>query len=307
MASKTGDDSTHETEPDLPGVRLQRFLASTGLGSRRRCEEYIVAGRVSIDGEVKRDLGTRVDPGRQHVSVDGRPVRQEPPRYYLLNKPRGYLCTNSDPAGRPRAIDLMPPGKLRLFTVGRLDESSEGLILVTNDGELAHRLAHPRFQVPRTYAVQVAGRPAPETIAALKEGMYFQEGRFRLKWIRRVGNRGNSAFLEVGLDHGQNREIRRLFARVGHKVMRLKRVAFGPLSLGRLAEGRFRTLTGAELKALRELSASPRRRRPKSSPEPQKQAAARPRAPKRPKDHSLSRRGAEPGVRGRGQRRPKHE
>ena len=169
MKAETGDDSDHESLHESEGVRLQRFLASTGLGSRRKCEEIIVAGRVTIDGEVKRDLGTRVDPRRQRVSVDGHAVRQEPHRYFLLNKPAGFLCTNSDPAGRPRAIDLVPAGRLRLFTVGRLDESSEGLILITNDGELAHRLAHPRFQVPRTYSVQVAGRPTPETFAALKQ------------------------------------------------------------------------------------------------------------------------------------------
>ena len=213
MRSKPDDDPSGEKESESHGVRLQRFLASTGLGSCRHCEEYIVAGRVSVDGHVRRDLGTRVDPSHQHVTVDGHPVRQEPPRYFLLNKPRGYLCTNSDPAGRPRAIDLVPAGRLRLFTVGRLDESSEGLILVTNDGELAHRLAHPRFQVRRTYAVQVAGRPTTETLASLKEGMFFHEGRFRLQWISRTGTKGNSTFLELGLDHGQNREIRRLFAR----------------------------------------------------------------------------------------------
>jgi 23S rRNA pseudouridine2605 synthase len=299
------DDSTTNEAGEPQGLRLQRFLASTGLGSRRRCEEYITAGRVSIDGEVKRDLGTRVDPHRQRVSVDGQAVRQEPLRYFVLNKPRGYLCTNSDPAGRPRALDLIPAGKLRLFTVGRLDESSEGLILVTNDGELAHRLAHPRFQVPRTYAVQVAGRPTPEIVASLKDGMFFHEGRFRLKWIRRTGSKGNSAFLEVGLDHGQNREIRRLFARVGHKVMRLKRVAFGPLSLGKLAEGRFRILTGPELKAVGELSGRTGRRRPQGEPKPQTTAKPRSGRPKRAKAIAPSPKAAENRTRGR--RRRSHE
>lgn len=279
--------STHEQESPSPGIRLQRFLASAGLGSRRHCEEFIVAGRVAIDGEVVRDLGTRVDPRRQQVRVDGELVRREPARYFLLNKPRGYLCTNSDPAGRPRAIDLLPQERLRLFTVGRLDESSEGLILLTNDGELAHRLAHPRFQVRRTYAVQVAGRPTAETLAALKHGMHFREGRFRVDWIRRVGTRGNSMFLEVGLSHGQNREIRRLFARAGHKVMRLRRIAFGPLTLGRLPEGRFRPLRPAELKALRELARSPLNRlHPQTSDQP----AERRQRPFAPKD-AASRRG----------------
>jgi 23S rRNA pseudouridine2605 synthase len=256
---KSSDDA-----PAAVGMRLQRFLAATGLGSRRKCEEYIVAGRVSVDGQVIRDMGTRVDP-HQEVRVDTEVVRRDPPRYFLLNKPRGYLCTSSDPAGRPRAIDLVPQGRLRLFTVGRLDESSEGLILLTNDGELAHRLAHPRFQVPRTYGVQVAGRPTPETFSALKQGLYFTEGRFKVHWVKRVGTKGNSTFLEVGLSHGQNREIRRLFARVGHKVMRLRRVAFGPLSLGRLGEGRFRPLSGHELTALKEMASTRRRPRHEKS------------------------------------------
>jgi 23S rRNA pseudouridine2605 synthase len=268
MSAHSDDRNPSAERPPAPtGIRLQRFLAATGLGSRRKCEEYIVAGRVSLDGQVVRDLGTRVEPSRQEVRVDTELVRRDPPRYFLLNKPRGYLCTNNDPAGRPRAIDLLPSGKLRLFTVGRLDEGSEGLILVTNDGELAHRLAHPRFQVPRTYGVQVAGRPTPKTFAALKEGLYFHEGRFHVHWVRRVGTKGNSTFLEVGLSHGQNREIRRLFARVGHKVMRLRRVAFGPLRLGRLGEGHFRPLTSSELSEIRDLASGKPRGGRKKSPD----------------------------------------
>ena len=130
MSTHSDDRNSSAGEPPAStGIRLQRFLAATGLGSRRKCEEYIVAGRVSIDGQVVRDLGTRVEPS-QEVRVDGGVVRRDPLRYFLLNKPRGYLCTSSDPSGRPRAIDLLPPGKMRLFTVGRLDESSEGLILI---------------------------------------------------------------------------------------------------------------------------------------------------------------------------------
>jgi 23S rRNA pseudouridine2605 synthase len=290
--------SSADGAPASAAMRLQRYLAATGLGSRRKCEEYIVAGRVSVDGQVIRDLGTRVDP-HQEVRVDTEVVRRDPPRYFLLNKPRGYLCTSSDPAGRPRAIDLVPQGKLRLFTVGRLDEGSEGLILLTNDGELAHRLAHPRFQVRRTYGVQVAGRPTPETYSVLKEGLYFQEGRFRVHWVKRVGTKGNSTLLEVGLSHGQNREIRRLFARVGHKVMRLRRVAFGPLSLGRLAEGRCRTLTGPELTALKQLASAPRRHpREKSGELAQARRGRRSERPDRRDDAATHERPRVPGERG---------
>ena len=284
------DHSAADEKNPAAGIRLQRFLAATGLGSRRKCETYIVDGRVSVDGHVARDLGTRVDPGKQEVRVDGEIVRRDPPRYFLLNKPRGYLCTTSDPAGRPRALDLLPPSKLRLFTVGRLDEGSEGLILLTNDGEMAHKLAHPRFQVPRTYAIQVAGRPTPATFATLKEGLYFQEGRFHVRWVKRVSTKGNSTFLQVGLSHGQNREIRRLFARVGHKVMRLRRVAFGPLLLGHLGEGRHRTLTHAELVALREL-ATTRKPRPRYRPDDKPRQAdqqCEPAGRERPREESAA-------------------
>src|SRR5690606_35763193 len=158
-------------------------------------------------------------------------------RYFLLNKPPGYLCTNYDPGRRPKAVDLVPSQGARLFTVGRLDESSQGLILITNDGELAQRLAHPRYQVPRAYRVEVAGVPTPETLAQLRKGIHFTEGRFRVNRTKRLKTHGQSAFVEVELTQGQNREIRRLFARVGHKVMWLQRIAFGPLKLGDLPVG----------------------------------------------------------------------
>lgn len=281
--SPSDDDAPSSSDSPEP-IRLQRFLASAGLGSRRRCEEYIVGGRVAIDGKTARDLGIRVDPRTQEVRVDGELVRREPLRYFVLHKPRGVVCTNSDPAGRPRAIDLVPAGRLRLFTVGRLDENSEGLILVTNDGDLAHRLAHPRFHVPRTYSIQVAGRPTSETFDELKRGLYFREGRFHVEWIRRTATKGNSTLLEVTLSHGQNREIRRLFARVGHKVMRLRRVRFGPLKLARLAEGKFRPLTTAELQELRGKEPSRRRRRPMPRGKRSSEARGRDEEPARPAD-----------------------
>ena len=234
-------------------VRLQKFLALAGIGSRRHCEEYIRAGRVTVDGRVVTELGVTIDPSRQEVRLDGERVRGQPKRYYLLNKPPGYVCTNRDPAGRPRAIDLVPDGSRRLFTVGRLDANSQGLLLVTNDGELANRLAHPRYQVSRKYRVQVVGRPTQETLRKLRRGMYFSDGHFRAKSVRRLRSKGKSTLLEIELTQGRNREIRRLLARVGHKVIHLERVAFGPLSLGHLRVGKSRPLKPAELKALREL------------------------------------------------------
>lgn len=252
------DRSDAESQP----VRLQKLLAAAGYGSRRHCEEYILAGRVTVDGVPMTDLGVKVDPEAQVVRVDDEPLKFEPKRYYLLNKPPGVVCTHRDPEGRPRAVDLVPDRSARLFTVGRLDENSQGLLLVTNDGELANRLAHPRYGVSRCYRVQVVGRPTRETLGQLKQGLHFADGFFRVSDARVTGSRGKSTFLELELRQGQNREIRRLLARVGHKVLRLERIAFGPLRLGRLPAGRHRPLRPAELKALRDVAAGRTPQRP---------------------------------------------
>lgn len=251
-------DTDSEFDPDQPDestdlIRLQKFLAATGLGSRRHCEEYIETGRVIVDGEIVTELGAKVDPETQVITVDGERVRLQPRRYYLLNKPTGFLCTNNDPAGRRRVVDLFPNDGQRLFTVGRLDENSEGLILVTNDGAMAQRLAHPRYRVARTYEVQVAGNPEREKLDELRKGVRFKEGVFRVSGLKYLKKQGKSAFLELTLHEGQNREIRRMMARIGHKVIQLTRVKFGPLSLGKLKSGEFRRLTDWELKKLREM------------------------------------------------------
>ncbi|MEZ6048848.1 MAG: pseudouridine synthase [Planctomycetaceae bacterium] len=238
-------------------VRLQKFLASAGVGSRRHCEELILSGRVCVDGEVVNKLGAMVDPHAERIEVNGDYLKPEPKRYYLLHKPAGYLCTNKDPSGRPLAVDLITHEHMRLFTVGRLDESSCGLLLITNDGELANRLAHPRYHITRTYEVQVAGRPTKETLETLREGMWFSDGFFKVARVKQLRTRGNSTFLAVDLYEGKNREVRRLFARVGHKVMHLQRVRFGPLRLGRLGLGKYRPLTKAEFDSLKALLESP--------------------------------------------------
>lgn len=235
-------------------MRLQRFLAAAGLGSRRQCEQYILDGRITIDGETVSELGTRVDPSQQQVAFDGEPLRLERKRYYALNKPVGYLTTHRDPAGRRNVTELFPRGA-RLFAVGRLDETSEGLLLVTNDGELGNKLAHPRYRIDRMYLVQVAGHPSRETLQQLQRGMHFTEGKFRVQSVRPVKKQGKSTFLEIRLREGRNREIRRLLARVGHKVMKLQRVGFGPIKLGKLKPGEHRQLRPAEVNALKELVA----------------------------------------------------
>lgn len=249
---------TEQPPPRL--IRLQRYLAACGLGSRRACEEFITAGRVSVDGKTVDELGAKVDPQTQRIALDGEPLRMERKKYYLLNKPRGVLCTNRDRQGRPRVIDLFPPDAPRLFTIGRLDEHSEGLLIVTNDGDLAQRLAHPSGGIFRTYELQVTGHPPRAKLHELEKGLHFAEGRFRAYSVRPLKKQGRSTHLEVVLTEGRNRELRRLFARIGHKVMRLKRVAFGPVRLGRLKPGEFRELTRQELASLHEVLARASRR-----------------------------------------------
>ena len=235
--------------------RLNKFLAHAGVGSRRYCDELIAAGRVSIDQSCVRDLGLKVDPATQKIYVDGERIKPEKLVYWLVNKPRGYLCTNHDPDGRPRAVDLVPQVEQRVYPVGRLDEASEGLLLLTNDGELAHRLMHPRFGVEKVYQVQIAGLPKDSDLAQLEEGIWLAEGKVRASQVRRLKTQGNSTWLRIVLREGKNREIRRMLARSGHKVLKLKRIAIGPLRLHGLPTGKARRLTGPEIKLLRQACA----------------------------------------------------
>jgi 23S rRNA pseudouridine2605 synthase len=234
--------------------RLNKFLAHAGLGSRRHCESLIRAGRVSIDGRVVKELATRVAV-EQDVRVDGEPVRAEKFVYWLVNKPRGYLCTNHDPSGRPLALDLVPHIAQRVYTVGRLDEDSEGLLLLTNDGDLAHRLMHPRFGVEKAYLVLVAGNPSPEDLKKLLDGVWLAEGHVKARSARRLKKQGDSTWLRIVLTEGKNREIRRMLAKLEHKVLRLKRIEIGPLELGKLALAKSRALSPHELKTLKRLAA----------------------------------------------------
>jgi 23S rRNA pseudouridine2605 synthase len=240
-------------------MRLQKVLAAAGLGSRRQCEELILAGRVEIDRRVVTELGTKADPAQQDIRVDG--VALPKPRlvYFAVNKPPGVVSTSSDPAGRTRVIDLVPYDG-RLFTVGRLDMSSEGLILATNDGELADRLTHPRYGVPKTYQVEVAGMLTPRDLARLRRGVHLAEGFARVVSAEVLRSYRHSTLLEIVLAEGRNREIRRILARVGHKVERLRRVAIGPLRLADLPAGEARPLTRDEVRRLKRFSPTAARR-----------------------------------------------
>jgi 23S rRNA pseudouridine2605 synthase len=235
--------------------RLNKYLAHAGVGSRRHCDDLILHGRVAVDGHKVRELGTRVDPEHQKVFVDGQPIHAERLAYWLVNKPRGYLCTNHDPAGRPLAIELVPHVPQRVYTVGRLDEDSEGLLLLTNDGDLAYRLMHPRFGVFKTYHVQVAGKPSRDDLQQLLKGVWLSDGHVKARRVKRLKAQGESTWLEVVLSEGKNREIRRMLARLEHKVLRLRRVAIGPIRLDRLPRGKARRLKPEEVERLRAVSA----------------------------------------------------
>lgn len=243
--------------------RLNKYLAHAGLGSRRHCEGLILRGRVSVNGRIVRELATQVEPDAD-VRVDGQPLRGEKLVYWLVNKPRGYLCTNFDPAGRPRAIDLVPHVSQRVYTVGRLDEDSEGLLLLTNDGDLANRLMHPRFGVEKTYLVQVAGHPDRDDLQQLLKGVWLSDAHVRARRVKRLKSQGESTWLEIVLSEGKNREVRRMLARLGHKVMVLRRIAIGPIRLDRLPRGKARRLKIEELERLRAASRKSENRNPKS-------------------------------------------
>ncbi len=234
---------------DPTAVRLQKVLAGAGVGSRRQCEEMITEGRVEVDGETVTELGTRVDPTRQQIRADGELLRRPKRLYFLVNKPLGIVCTSNDPAGRTRVIDLVPTHE-RLFTIGRLDKSSEGLILATNDGELTDLLTHPRYGVEKTYLAQVAGVPSAEALEKLRHGVRLSEGYAHAKRVFVRKKHGQSAILEIVLDEGRNREVRRLLARAGHKVMKLRRIAIGPLRLADLSPGEHRAMRRDEVEEL---------------------------------------------------------
>ena len=236
----------------MSGKRLNQWLALAGVGSRRHCDGLIQGGRVLVEGQVVHEPGFRVEDG-QEVRVDGQVVKVEDLVYWAVHKPRGILCTNHDPSGRPRVIDLLPHVPQRVYTVGRLDADSEGLLLMTNDGEMALRLTHPRYEVEKTYRVLVAGAPGTKDLEKLLEGVYLAEGRVRAKSVEKLKGQGESTWLRIVLAEGKNREIRRMLAQLGHKVLRLIRLQIGPLLLDRLPAGKSRRLSLDEINRLRRL------------------------------------------------------
>jgi 23S rRNA pseudouridine2605 synthase len=242
------------------GERLQKVLARAGFGSRRRCEELILHGRVRVDGE-RAALGCRVDPDRQRIEVDGVPVAAAPGLvHYLLNKPAGVICTADDPEGRVRAIDLVP-AEPRVFTVGRLDVATEGLLVLTNDGTLSELLSHPSHGVDKEYLVEVAGDPSPASLRLLRSGVPLDDGMTAPARVGRIA----PGVLRITLHEGRNRQVRRMCEAVGHPVRRLVRVRIGPLVDHGLRPGQWRRLGADEVQALAAAAARPRPVRPRAA------------------------------------------
>lgn len=238
------------------GERLQKVLARAGFGGRRACEELITAGRVRVNGEVAR-LGRRVDPAADRIEVDGIPLAVRPGLvYYLLNKPPGAVTTARDPQGRRTVLDLVPT-EPRVFPVGRLDYETEGLLLLTNDGELAQCLTHPSRGVPKTYLAEVSGVPGRGALRALREGVELEDGRTAPARVRLAQALGGGAALEIVIHEGRNRQVRRMCEAVGHPVRRLVRTRLGPIADRELSPGEWRPLGVAEVRALYEACGSP--------------------------------------------------
>jgi len=239
--------------------RLQKVLAHAGVGSRRQCEEYIAQGRVTVDGKAVTEMGVKVSPG-QKITFDGKPIRLEKKVYFLVNKPRKYVCTRAEEDAGRRVIDLLRGVTQHVQCVGRLDAESEGLVIVTNDGELTNLLTHPRHGVPKTYRVRVDGRLTREDIDALRKGVFLAEGKARVARAVVVYAGNRETVLEIELRQGLNRQIRRMLAKIGHKVRELRRVAIAGLADERLKPGEFRRLTRTEVDRLYRAAAEPARR-----------------------------------------------
>jgi len=295
--------------------RLQKFLAHCGIASRRECEVLIEEGRVQVNGTVVTRLGTKIDTISDNIHVDGERVKSERPVYYLVNKPRGYLCTSDDTHGRARVIDLVKEDR-RIYTVGRLDEDSEGLIVLTNDGALTNVLTHPRYQLDKTYKLLVRGHISPDTIRKIEQGVWLSDGKTAPADIRRVARKGPNTIVTVTLWEGRNRELRRMFAKVGLRVQHLNRIAIGPLRVDGLPIGAYRRLEKRELafayarlssdwKPRAKVKAEANKNR-RSGKKRQSTRSTEPSAPERPaSDHPAARRGR-PSGRPTGGRNPSH-
>ena len=230
--------------------RLSKLIAAAGVASRRKAADLIRAGRVSVDGQMADHPGTLVDEARAQVTVDGRPVRLQTPVHILLNKPRGPLSTVVDQRGRQTVVDLLGEIQARLYPAGRLDADTEGLLIITNDGELTYRLTHPSHALDKVYEAEVAGAPSPEALRRLAQGVVLEDGPTAPAKARLLRKERDRSVVELTIHEGRKRQVKRMLQAVGHPVLALKRTRVGPLTLGNLAPGEWRQLTAAEVEAL---------------------------------------------------------
>lgn len=251
------EESPSADKPSADGKdRLQKIIAMAGICSRRKAEELILLGQVLVNGEVVNTLGAKADPTSDIISVDGRVIEPfgEEKQYYLLNKPRGYITSTSDPQGRPTVMELMRGISSRIYPVGRLDYASEGLLLLTNDGTTAHKLMHPSSEVRRTYSVKVKGTVTDDHIKQLRKGIHLNDGFVKPVKVMRASRLENKEWIEIEITEGKNLEIRRIFAVLDLEVDRLRRIAIGPLTIGQVPVGKYVKLTKRQVE---EILASP--------------------------------------------------
>ena len=235
-------------------IRLQKLIAGTGIASRRKAEQLIASGRVTVNGKVVTELGTKVDSARDHVKVDGKHLAEAQPFVYLmLNKPKHVVSTLDDPGGRETVKDFLRGVSVRVFPVGRLDFDGEGLMLLTNNGDVAQALLHPRYHVPKTYLIKVKGVLTDEEIKKLEQGVRLEDGMTSPASVKKVRKVEANSWLEITIREGRKHQVKRMLEAVGHPVIKLLRIKMGPLALGNLEPGEYRFLTDREANALREL------------------------------------------------------
>ncbi|MBI3597829.1 MAG: rRNA pseudouridine synthase [Nitrospirae bacterium] len=244
--------------------RIQKIISTAGITSRRKAEELMRAGAVTVNGRVIRELGSKADPEQDHIKVSGKLINPKQTKVYLmLNKPREVVTTLSDPMGRVTVKELLRGVRGRVYPVGRLDYDSEGLLLLTNDGELVQKLLHPSFEVPKTYEVKVKGILTDEEIRAMSRGVVLSEGRTLPCQIRKIKKTEKNSWLEMTIHEGRNRQIRRMLEKIDHPVLKLKRIRMAMLELGGLPIGRYRYLTAQEIRSLKSLAARSKAPAPK--------------------------------------------
>jgi len=276
---------------ELMQERIQKIISAAGVTSRRAAEQLISEGRVRVNGQVVTELGTKADAAKDHIKVDGKLINpRQPLTYVMLNKPAGFVTTMADPEGRPTVLSLLRGLKIRVYPVGRLDFNTEGLLLLTNDGDFAHLITHPKHELPKTYRAKVKGVLEDRQISDLEIGIYLDDGRTAPAKLKKVSKEEANSWLEITIHEGRKRQVRRMFDRVGHSVIKLKRIRTGNLMLGDLPEGAFRYLTPAEVNALKELAVKEQKAEVRSvKPETKKPHIDD--RPRRPKEKSSERPG----------------